>query len=98
MNAYTKKYNRSSVYGNFKDFEQNRSDQSVYSLLCKLNKIESLSAYECEWFYYKGKRYWEHTKNNPIIAKRDLRYNIFTRFLNRQKRTFNRYRAKLFKN
>ncbi len=86
-----------SKISNFNNFEQNRSDQSVYSLLCKLNKIESLSAYECEWFYYEGKRYWEHTKNNPIIAKRDLRYNIFTRFLKRQKRTFNRYSARLFK-
>ena len=82
---------------NFNNFEQNKSDQSVYSLLCKLNNIESLSAYECEWFYNRGKRYWDHTKNSPIIAKRDLQYNIFKRFFNRQKRTFNRYYARLIK-
>ena len=82
---------------NFSNFELNKSDQSVYSLLCKLNKIDSLSAYECEWFYYNGKRYWEHTKNNPVIAKRDLQYSLLRRFLNRQKRTFNRYYTKLFK-
>tara|TARA_Y200000002_G_C22656191_1_gene653593 strand:+ start:952 stop:1821 length:870 start_codon:yes stop_codon:yes gene_type:complete len=82
---------------NFSNFELNKSDQSVYSLLCKLNKIDSLSAYECEWFYYNGKRYWEHTKNNPVIAKRDLQYNLLRRFLNRQKRTFNRYYTKLLK-
>tara|TARA_Y100000992_G_C21248609_1_gene484663 strand:- start:192 stop:1058 length:867 start_codon:yes stop_codon:yes gene_type:complete len=83
---------------NFDDFVHNQHDQSVFSILSKLEKVESLSAYECEWFYHNGTRYWEHTKNNPIIAKRDLQYNLFKRFLIRQKRTFNRYRAKLFKN
>lgn len=82
---------------NFNNFDHNKSDQSVYSLLCKLNKIESISAYECEWFYYKGKRYWDHTDKSPIIAKRDLQYNIFKRFLNRNKKTLRRYYAKLFK-
>lgn len=83
---------------NFDGFVQNQHDQSVFSILSKLDKVESLSAYECEWFYHNGERYWEHTKNNPIIAKRDLQYNFFRRFLNRQKRTLNRYYAKLFKN
>ena len=56
---------------NFKNFIQNKSDQSVYSLLCKMYKIKSLSAYECEWIYYNNKKYWKHTLKNPIIAKRD---------------------------
>jgi hypothetical protein len=88
--------NTSSKIPNFKNFEHNKSDQSVYSILCKLHKIESLSAYDCEWFYCNGVRYWDHTKNNPVIAKRDLKYNLFKRFINRQKKVFNRYYAKLF--
>ena len=82
---------------NLDGFIQNQHDQSVFSILCKLDKVDSVSAFECEWFYHKGKRYWDHTKNNPIIAKRDLQYNIFKRFFNRQKRTFNRYYARLIK-
>ena len=56
---------------NFKNFVKNKSDQSVYSLLCKIYKVKSLSAYECEWVYFKNKKYWRHTLNSPILAKRD---------------------------
>ena len=80
---------------NFKNFLHNKHDQSVYSLLCKLHKVESLSAYECDWFYHKGRRYWKHTEKSPVIARRDKKYNIFQRFLNRQKKTIKRYYNKL---
>ena len=83
---------------NFKDFLHHKHDQSVFSILCKLNKIESLSAYECEWFYNNGKRYWNHTENSPIIAKRDKQYNLIKRFLNRQLKNFRRYKSRFFKN
>jgi len=56
---------------NFFNFVKNKSDQSVYSLLCKINKIKALSAYECEWIYLRGRKYWKHTLKSPIIAKRD---------------------------
>jgi len=78
---------------NFKNFSHHKHDQSVFSILCKLNKIEYLSAYECEWFYKNGIRYWEHTNNSPIIAKRDKKYNFLKRFLNRQKKTLRRYKS-----
>ena len=87
-----------SKIDNYESFISNKHDQSVYSILCKLNGIDSISAYECEWFYHKGLRYWDHTIKNPIIARRDKKYNIFRRFLNRQKRTFNRYYNKYFNN
>ena len=59
---------------NFKNFVKNKSDQSIFSLLCKINKVNTLSAYECEWIYYKKKRYWGHTLKSPIIAKRDKKF------------------------
>ena len=40
---------------NFRNFVKNKSDQSIFSLLCKINKVDSISAYECEWIYYKKK-------------------------------------------
>ena len=81
---------------NFKNFLHHKHDQSVFSILCKINKIESLSAYECEWFYKNGTRYWEHTNDKPILAKRDKNYNFLRRFFNRQKKTFRRYKSKFF--
>jgi len=75
---------------NFPEFIENRHDQSVYSILCKKNLIEALSAYECDWALKNSQRTWEHNLNNPILAKRDLQYNVLKRFINRQKKTFNR--------
>jgi hypothetical protein len=34
---------------NFSEFVENRHDQSVFSILCKINGIVSLSAYEFDW-------------------------------------------------
>jgi len=101
LNIFEKRYDliddSPSKINNHSSFVQNQHDQSVFSILCKIYKIKSLSAYECEWFYFKGKRFWEHTKNKPIIAKRDKKYNFLRRFINRQNRTFRRYRLKTLK-
>jgi len=75
---------------NLNGFLENRHDQSIFSLLCKKYNLSSLSAYECEWAYLNNERTWIHTKDSPLLAKRDLKYNVFRRFLNRQKKTFNR--------
>ena len=80
---------------NFSDFIENRYDQSVFSIMCKKNQIENLSAYECDWAYLKDLRTWLHLKDKPIISKRDLKYSIFRRFVNRQKRTLRRLLNKL---
>tara|TARA_B100001057_G_scaffold408461_1_gene422729 strand:+ start:576 stop:1445 length:870 start_codon:yes stop_codon:yes gene_type:complete len=83
---------------NFDGFIENRHDQSIFSLLCKKYDIKPLSAYnECEWGEKNNKRTWEHNENNPILAKRDLKYSIFKRFIMRQKKNFNRLLRKISK-
>lgn len=81
---------------NLDGFIENRHDQSIFSLLCKKYDIKSLSAYECEWGEKNNQRTWEHNLDNPVLAKRDLSYNIFKRFINRQIRNYSRYKKKLF--
>ena len=44
----------------------------------------------------KNKRTWEHNFDNPILAKRDLKYNILKRFINRQIKNWNRIKRKYF--
>lgn len=73
---------------NFTNFIENRHDQSVFSILCKINSIESLSAYEFDWAEKENKRTWEHIHNFPFFARRDLEYNFFKRFINRQIKNF----------
>ena len=75
-------------------FIEHRHDQSVFSILCKLNNIICLSASECEWAEDKNGRFWDHLKNYPIHAKRDKKLNVLKRFFLRQhkniKRKFNK--------
>ena len=75
---------------NHKDFKEHRHDQSVFSIICKLYKVFSISASEAEWAENKNGRTWSHLENFPILAKRDKKYNLFTRFINRQKKNINR--------
>lgn len=75
---------------NCQSFKEHRHDQSLFSILCKTNKISGLSASECEWAEYRNRRTWEHLKEFPILAKRDKRYGLVTRFLNRQKKNISR--------
>ena len=75
---------------NFTNFIENRHDQSVFSILCKINSVESLSAYEFDWAEKENKRTWEHIHNFPFFARRDLEYNFFKRFINRQIKNFKR--------
>ena len=82
---------------NFNMFVENRHDQSVFSILCKINLFESLSAYEFDWGEKNQKRTWDHIIDYPFLAKRDLEYDIFKRFMNRQIRTYRRFKKKLFK-
>ena len=75
---------------NCQSFKEHRHDQSLFSILCKTNKISGLSASECEWAEYRNRRTWEHLKKFPILAKRDKRYGLVTRFFNRQKKNISR--------
>ena len=84
-----------SKINNHQDFIENRHDQSVFSLLCKKYKLNSFSAYECDWAIKNNKRTWEHNLNSPILAKRDLKYGIIKRFFIRQKKNFKRLIKKI---
>jgi len=62
---------------NTDSFIEHRHDQSIFSLLCKLNNIETVSSFEY-WYplnYQPGKTKiiadWESLANYPIHAKRD---------------------------
>ena len=83
-----------SIYKNHKEFYENRHDQSALSIICKKNNIFSLSASECDWAEFNGKRVWIHLNDYPILAKRDLKYNIIKRFLNRQSKNLKRLKKK----
>ena len=83
-----------SIYENHKEFYENRHDQSALSIICKKNNIFSLSASECDWAEFNGKRVWIHLNDYPILAKRDLKYNIIKRFLNRQSKNLKRLKKK----
>jgi len=80
---------------NHKNFKEHRHDQSIFSIIAKLNNIFYLSASECEWAEHKNDKTWDHLRENPILAKRDKKYNIFKRFFSRQKKNFNRALKKL---
>ena len=95
-NEYIKLFDDSeSENANHENFVSNRACQGVFSIICKLNKVDTISASECEWAEYEGKRKWDHLTNYPILAKRDKRYNIIKRFFNRQKKNFNRLLKKI---
>ena len=79
-----------SVSKNYNEFIEHRHDQSVFSLLCKLNNIALLSASECEWAEDEKGRYWSHLNEYPILAKRDKKLNIIKRFFSRQLRNIRR--------
>ena len=84
-----------SINENHKKFVGMRGCQSIFSIISKLNNVNKLSASECDWAEHNLKRVWDHLDNYPILAKRDKQFNIFKRFLNRQKKTLNRYLKKL---
>ena len=79
-----------SIEKNSKEFIEHRHDQSVFSILCKINGIFCLSASEIEWAEDEKGRYWKHLDTYPILAKRDKKMNVFKRFINRQKKNFSR--------
>lgn len=80
-----------------KNFKSHRHSQSVLSIIAKKNGCNFLSAYESEWALDKNEqRTFDHLKDFPIIAKRDKKKNIFSRFLDRQKKTYQRMKRKFF--
>ena len=80
-----------SVKKNHLNFIEHRHDQSIFSLICKKKKIFCLSASECEWAEIENQRVWSHLNDYPILAKRDKKYNLLKRFINRQKKNISRF-------
>ena len=83
-----------SIKKNHPNFIEHRHDQSMLSLICKKENIFCLSASECEWAEFENKRMWSHLKGYPILAKRDKKFNIIKRFINRQKKNIARFLKK----
>lgn len=65
--------NSPSKSSNFEGFIENRHDQSIFSILCKLNNIIPLSSYET-W-----QSDWKKLDKYPILAKRDKDLSLFWR-------------------
>ena len=79
-------------------FIAHRHSQSVLSILAKKNNCKLLSAYESEWALdEKKERTFNHLAFYPIIAKRDKKKNIFSRFIDRQKKNLKRRYFKIKK-
>ena len=77
----------------FPGFIAHRHSQSVLSILAKKINCDFISAYESEWALDENKnRTYKHLHNFPIIARRDKKKNIFARFLDRQKKTYARFK------
>ena len=65
---------------NMEGYIEHRHDQSIFSIVCKLNNIETLPAYEY-WYPSINNQYksdWHILKNFPIHAKRDKDFGIIS--------------------
>jgi hypothetical protein len=70
-----------SKVSNFDDFIGHRHDQSVFSVLCKLNQPEFLSIDEC----YPSNKDWNTMEKRPIWAIRNKEMSLFSKFIHRAK-------------
>jgi hypothetical protein len=86
----------SSIRPNIPGFIEHRHDQSIFSILCKLNKVSMVSCYE---YGYPSRRTnmpnWEILENYPIHAKRDKGLEINQRMIDIAKK-INRRLKRLF--
>jgi hypothetical protein len=67
-----------SVTPNHPAFIEHRHDQALFSIICKLNFVETLSAYEY-WYPRKNSLLpdWNSLAEFPIQARRDLDYGFY---------------------
>ncbi len=65
-----------SVSPNLDGFVEHRHDQAIFSIICKLSDVETLSSYEYWYPSFKpGVADWGILKQFPIHAKRDKSYS-----------------------
>jgi hypothetical protein len=63
---------------NIKGFVEHRHDQSIFSILCKLNQVALVSCYEYGYpSKYSSSPDWNALRNYPIHAKRDKGLSFF---------------------
>jgi len=67
---------------NFPEFQKHRHDQSVWSILAKLNKVPCISHDE------QYSLDWESLKEYPIWAKRDKKWKLLARIKRKIKKIF----------
>lgn len=72
--------------GEAPEFIQHRHDQSVFSILCKLRGVATLSAVECEYPGQDGRWDWQALAAFPIHCRRDLQRSWIARQLDRWRR------------
>lgn len=68
---------------NLPGFIEHRHDQSVFSILCKLGSVPTLSAVECEYPAPDGSPDWNALASCPVHARRDLEYSWSARWAKR---------------
>lgn len=63
---------------NMADFKEHRHDQAIFSIICKLESIETISAYE---YWYPSKvgvePDWKMLESYPVHAKRDKDFGFW---------------------
>jgi hypothetical protein len=82
-----------SISSNLPNFVEHRHDQSIFSILCKINAVKTLSGYEY-WYPLKGdsrRPNWHELERFPIHAKRDKDLG----FLHKVKHLINRILKKI---
>jgi hypothetical protein len=60
---------------NLPGFIEHRHDQSVFSILCKLAGVPTLSAVECEYPAADGRADWDALESFPVHACHDLQHS-----------------------
>jgi hypothetical protein len=78
---------------NIEGFVEHRHDQSIFSVLCKLNHVALVSCYEYGYpSKYSSGPDWDALKNYPIHAKRDKAMNFQMRVIDIAKKVDRRLR------
>jgi hypothetical protein len=72
-----------SISINLNGFVEHRHDQAIFTILCKMQNIKTISSYE---YWYPSKKNinkpdWSILSKYPILAKRDKKYNLKSTFL-----------------
>lgn len=75
---------------NLHGFVEHRHDQSIFSILCKLGGVPTLSAAECEYPAADGQTDVLAMASFPVHARRDIRWSWTTRWMARGRFLSNR--------